>query len=290
MKLTPPRRFVVVLGTLFAALTLGTGSAQAVTLDFETDDGGNALINGQSIYSFARPDGQGVAFSTDNVQEFGNLVNVFSVVAGSGPGHLGPAIFDSNPGGPNAGGNDPDLLVDSGNILILQNNGFNATDPIGANGLVFSTPDDEANYANRGTIIFEFLNPQGLTSSPQSIDLIDINGLNEVFVRLVDSGGRSREWRVDEDFTGPGAIDTLNLTVLAPQAGAGGGLATLVLDQAGFDPLDVDRLGVFFSSNIEAGAISGGLDNLVFAQIPVPPALLLFGSALAWLIGWLKRG
>ena len=70
------------------------------TFDFETDDSGAVLVNGQDIMS---PD------------EFGLLASVSS----SG-GNAGAAIFDSDPMGPNSGVQDQDLLVGLGNILILQ--------------------------------------------------------------------------------------------------------------------------------------------------------------------------
>ena len=87
-----------VAGLLFVS---GNSVAAPIVLDFETDDGGNALINGQAIDTFAGP----------GTLEFGNVVDVTS---GSGEGHLGAAIFDSTPDGPNVNSGDPDLLVDLG--------------------------------------------------------------------------------------------------------------------------------------------------------------------------------
>ena len=59
-------------------------------------------------------------------------------ISASGP-NLGAAIFLSTPGGPNDGGPDPDLLVDLGNVLILQ-----SEDAPGQNAVpgVFDVPNE----------------------------------------------------------------------------------------------------------------------------------------------------
>ncbi len=263
-----------------AAAAMLASPAMAVTIDFSTDDGGNALTDGQSISTFARPDnvGPAVPFSSDTVLEFGNVVNVSSSIIGS-DGHLGAAVFDSSIGGPNDGGIDDDLVVDQGNILILQNDASPATTLDATFGLVFDTPNDERDFNDRGAIIFDFLSPVELLS----IDLVDINGGNNVVLTLTDGGGLTRTYDVDSNFTGGKAVDTLDLTTLAAQLGIGGGSATASED-GGFDPLDARQLSVAFLG----GPTSGGLDNVSFNVVPVPPALLLFGSALLWMGGWRK--
>ena len=82
----------------------------------------------------------------------------------NGSPSLGAAIFDSSPVGPNSGSLDQDLLVDLGNILILQDDKFPTQTLPGT----FDTPNDEE---DGGTIIFDFVNPLRLLS----IDLIDID-------------------------------------------------------------------------------------------------------------------
>ena len=89
-----------------------TARAQIV-VDFETDDFGQALINGQSISTL--PD----VLAGETVFEFGNHVSISTVQSGT-DGHLGAAIYDSTPG---VNPVDQDLWVDRGNILILQNDG-----------------------------------------------------------------------------------------------------------------------------------------------------------------------
>ncbi len=262
---------------LIVAVT-GVSVSQAVTLDFQTeDDFVTTLVNGQSISTFARADRDGVPFSTDNVLEFGNLVNISSTIDG-GDGHLDAVVFDSDPAGPNAGSADPDLLVDRGHILILQtDNPLSATNTTltGTHGLVFDTPNDEANFDDRGSIVFDFLNPSELTS----IDMVDINGGAHVTLTLADSGGDLRVYDVPSKWTTDVTValngwQTLFLNTLTPQpseANATGADATVIQNDAGFDPLDVVQLSVAFDGNPS----SAGLTNLVF--VPEPASLALIG-------------
>ena len=270
----------ILLGLIIAVIVgVSINTARAATLDFSTDDFGTTLTDGQSISTAARADFKGVPFSTDTVLEFGNIVSISTSISG-GDGHLGAAIFDSSIGGPNDGGVDDDLVVGLGNILILQNDEDPATTLDATYGLLFDTPNDEKSADDAGSIIFDFAAPVSLSS----IDLIDINGGNYVELTLTDGsagGGLTRSYMVAMDWTGGTAYDTLDLTTLADQIGGGGGLATASED-AGFNPADVRQLEVAFAGN----PTSGGLDNIVFTVVPVPPAFLLFGSAVAWLIGW----
>lgn len=268
--------------TGIAVVLAGATIAQAVTLDFETeDDFLTPLVNGQSISSFVRPDFKGVPFSTDTVLEFGNLVNISSTVDGP-DGHLGAAIFDSSNPGPNVGGQDPDLLVNKGNILILQSdNPGNAdnTTLTGVNGLVFDNPNDEADPADAGSIIFDFLSPV----EPTSIDLVDINGGAHLTLYLTDSSGDQRVYDVPSKWTTDVTVDptgwqTLWLNTLAAQASepnAIGGDATVILNDAGYDPFDVVRLRVAFDATSSSSA---GIDNLVFVPEPASLALMGFGG------------
>lgn len=268
-----------------AVVLAGATLTQAVTLDFETeDDFLTPLVNGQSISSFARPDFKGVPFSTDGALEFGNLVNVSSTVDGP-DGHLGISVFDTDPAGPNAGSQDPDLLVDKGNILILQSdNPGNADDTVLTinNGLVFLNPNDEADPADRGSIIFDFLSPV----EPTSIDLVDINGGAHLTLYLTDSSGDQRVYDVPSKWTTDVTVDptgwqTLWLNTLADQpseANAIGGDATVTLNEAGYDPLDVVQLRVAFDATISSSA---GIDNLVFVPEPASLALMGLGTLAA---------
>ena len=260
-----------VLGLSVALLS--TGSAWAITIDFETDDFSTALVNGQAINT--APNGG------DLSEEFGNLVSVSGTVIGIGS-NLGPTIFDSTPcpTGPNCGGADPDLFVDMGNILILQNNSFpNSTNTL-PNGLVFDTPNDENDFIDRGAVVFDFTDPSELVS----IDLIDINGGNNVLLTLMDSQGDLRVFDVPPMWTNdvtlaPNGWDTLMFNTLTPQAGEGtGGDATVIQNDLGFDINDVVQLEVAMLGSPS----SGGMDNLVFnvTSTPEPTTGLLLVAGL----------
>ena len=205
---------------------------ECVTLDFETeDDFLTALVNGQDIDT-----------------EFGNLV----VITGSGP-NLGPAIFDTSEFGPNFGGNDEDLLVRTGNALILQDL------PLQSVPGIYDTASDDS---DGGTLSFDFVSP----SEVLSVDLIDVDlgpGVQDASVVLTDVSGATRTytvpggWTKDIQIEGAPGYGTLDLTTLADQPGVHS-TATAVEDD-GFDASVVVRMDVVFSS-------SSALDNLSFCQ------------------------
>ena len=72
-------------------------------IGFEFAEGAPTLENGRAV---------------DPGLRFG----AFARIEGSGQDNFGAALFDSDPFGPNANGADPDLLVDRGHLLILQEN------------------------------------------------------------------------------------------------------------------------------------------------------------------------
>ena len=271
-----------------AAVMVEATTAALVTIDFETDDNGNPLVNGQAISSFARADRSGVPFSTDTVLEFGTLLTVDETIQGS-DGHLGPVIFDSTPNGPNQNSQDPDLLVDKGNILILQsdNPASATTTTLDATyGLLFDNPNDEADFADHGSIVFDFLNPV----EPVSIDLIDINGGAHVTVTLTDVGGLQRVYDVPTKWTtdvtnAPAGWQTLFLNTLNPQPAepnATGNDATVIQNDVGFDSTAVIQLDVLF----DGSPSSAGMDNLVFI-VPEPATVMLLGLGL---LAMVRRG
>ncbi|HEX6962530.1 MAG TPA: hypothetical protein VF175_11730 [Lacipirellula sp.] len=274
---------------LGAAWVLSAGPAlalpmSAVTIDFETeDDFVTPLVHGQSVYSTARPDrpsGPAVAYSQDDVLEFGNLFNISSTVIGGGAGHLGPAIFNSNLGP--AQTQDDDLLVDLGNMLLLHrtegpNHSFN-----GANGLVFNNPNDEADPEDRGSIVFDFLVP---LVRPTSVDLADIDDNVEIVVVLTDNLGRTRTYLVPEKWTtdinlNPASMGyrTLDLQTLLAQAAdpLAGGLPAVAVQEVGYNGNHVVQMEFQFVGSSPSGAI----DNLVFEMIPEPAAGTLAMTAL----------
>jgi hypothetical protein len=198
-----------------------------LTLSFETeDDLATPLGNGQQIDA-----------------EFGVLVSI----TGAGQ-NWGPAIFDSAPGGPNASGLDPDLLVDTGNVLILQ------TENVAAGGGFFPEPDDDR---NGGTLSFEFSAPV----APSSIRLVDADqdgSANRVI--LTDAAGKRRTFVVPSDFTGDRTLGqpghgTLDLTSLAAQPGFAS--SATASEDSGFEAALVVRLDVMLAG-------SGAVDDLAF--------------------------
>jgi len=213
------------------------------TLDFETeDDFSTPLVNGQHIDT-----------------EFGEFVACSSF----GP-NAGLGIFDSTVGGPNDPSQDRDLLVDRGNLLVLQTENF----PPDAND-VFPRPNDDE---NGGTMRFDFRLPVEL----HSVRLIDLDGGDGTTTLILRDGpGRTRVYTVPTDWTGdlllgqPGQ-GVLDLTTLAPQPGFGS-VAT-ALESAGFDARDVVVLEVFLDG-------SGALDDLSLCPIvPRSSATMRDGS------------
>ncbi len=266
-----------------AALALPMASP--IVIDFETeDDFVTPLIHGQSIYSTARPNNASpsVPFASDTVLEFGNLFNISSTIIGS-DGHLGPAIFDSDPAD-TPSGRDPDLLVGLGNVLILQRDEGPNTHLDATYGLVFNNPNDEASFEDRGSIVFDFLVP---LCRPMTLDLIDVDENVNVVVVLMDSLGRERTYLVPANWTtdvteNPAGFHTLNLETLLPQSAAPGatGQAATASQNLGYDGGQVTRLEVQFIGNSPSGA----LDNLVFSIVPEPATqwlALLAGVAIA---------
>jgi hypothetical protein len=161
-------------------------------------------------------------------------------------------VFDSTNGPFNQ---DPDLHVNSGNVLILQTNSGAAVNP---------NDDDDGG-------VMTFLFTSGV--EPTSIDLIDIDAAaaEVTTVTLVDGLVRSRVYTVPANWTGdvtlaqPG-IGTLALNTLAPQLGPNGGMATAVED-AGFDATDVSIVIVNrggCGANVNGG--SGAVDNLSWCE------------------------
>jgi streptogramin lyase len=208
-------------------LTISCGSP-CFTLDFETeDDFTTPLVNGQHIDV-----------------EFGSLVTVASSGANAGLG-----IFVSTPGGPNDPSQDLDLLVDTGNVLILQTENF---PPNGQD--IFPRPNDDD---DGGTMTFHFIEP----IEPRCLRLIDLDASDGTSrVILTDLAGRQRTYAVPSNWTGDRMLGqpgqgTLDLLTLAPQAGFGS-VATAT-ETALFEPGDVVRI------DVEMGG-SGALDDLAW--------------------------
>lgn len=198
-----------------------------VTLDFGSeDDLVTPLVNGQHLND-----------------EFGLLATLASAGA-----NAGLAVFDSTPGGPNDPSQDRDLLVGTGNLLVLQTENF----PPDAND-IFPRPNDDD---DGGTMTFAFTREVEL----RSLRLVDIDaGDAASSIVQTDAVGRTRTHLVPGNWTGdlllgqPGH-GVLDLAALAAQPGFGS-VAT-AQEVVGFDPARVVRLDVHLGG-------SGGIDDLV---------------------------
>ncbi|MEL7471739.1 MAG: hypothetical protein AAGK04_00350 [Planctomycetota bacterium] len=239
----------LMISTMAAMACAAATQAQIapICVDWSVDGQGNTLVNGQQLTD-----------SSGSVFAFGSLFTMETF-----GGNLGATIFDTDPAGPNATGPDPDLLVDRGNGMILQNN----SDPTQTTPGIFDTPNDAT---NNGSYSIDFTDDVLL----ESIDLLDINGGNDVEIDMIDANGNSRMYLVPSDWTGdptnnPPGWATLDLTSLADQFGGGPGLpAATATEDAGFDPGNVDRMEIRFIG-------SGAWNNLKF--VPAPGAMALLG-------------
>jgi len=137
------------------------------------------------------------------------------------------------------------------NVLIIQENDT-------CSAMMCEDPDDDR---NGGTITFTFDAPVTLNS----IDVFDIEENEDSGVFEFTAFALSGDGEL---------IATLSIPVT-------GGDNTW--DRVTFDDLtNVGTLGIMLSG-------SGAIDRLDFTVIPVPPAVLLFGSALALLAGVRRR-
>jgi len=233
--------------------------ASHIVIDFDTeDDFSTALIHGQIV----DPDFDAVDL------EFGNLFNLSSTQDGTG-GHLGVTVFDSDQA---TDPNDPDLLVGRGNILILQNDFSPMTINDSPEGLRYTSPNDEADFSDSGSIVFDFLFPV----EPLSIDIVDANGGFSAMLTLTDAGGKTRVYMIPsmwtDDVSASGSDNgwaELDLTDTSDQVGENTSVATAVTDP-GYDPTQVEQLKYSFTGNPS----SGGIDTLTF-NIPEPTSSML---------------
>lgn len=208
-------------------------------LDFETrDDLRTPLRNGEALTS---------------PPHFGRSVRLQASGA-----NLGLAAFDSTPDGPNAGGPDPDLLVDLGQLLVFQD----SLQPTQSVPGVFDVPGDDA---DGGLVTFTFPAPV----EPHSLTLVDLDleRGHAAKLTLTDQAGRTRVYSVPAGWTedlvrdGPPAWRALDLTTLAPQPGFRASVTAS--EDAGFAPRAVTRLTLGLSG-------SGGLDSLRWIPHPTP--------------------
>ena len=183
-------------------------------------------------------------------------------------------IFDSSDPGPNDSGGDGDLLVNLGNVVMIQNAGLSSI-----TGGIYDTPDDAA---GGGTVSFDFTPANGVYLD--TIDLVDIDGSAATDVILTDINGLTRTYDVPSNWTndiesqGPDGFVTLDLRTLLDQPGESSGGDATASQDAGFDETQVVGLDVVFSG-------SGALDNLVFVPTPGAAGLAMAGLA----VGGIRR-
>lgn len=173
-------------------------------------------------------------------------------------------IFDTTVGGPNQfpGAPDPDLLVNSGNALIL-------------NVSSSAMPNDSA---SGGMITFAFASAVHLIS----IDVIDFDsGTNGSWFRLTDADGNKRTLTFKNRYTKDPAnagvsawegVDTVDFS-LVKQWGVGGGW----IDAKDKGAFDLERV-VLAEFRLKG---SGALDNLAAQVVPLPGAGMLGFAGLA---------
>lgn len=171
-------------------------------------------------------------------------------IEGSG---AGVAAFDSSPAGPNAQSNWSRLLVDQGNVLVIQG------DPSQSVPGVFDAP---APSVGGGEIVIDLLE-RGL---PRSIDLVALGAGTNARITLRDQRGEGRTFEIPAGFTsdgtaGPdGVVRSLRLDDLADQVGSSA--TATASEDARFDESRIDYIRIWMDG-------PGAIDRLIFG--PVPP-------------------
>jgi len=195
-------------------------------IDFESDDTGAPMPHGTRVDT---------EFDGD-----GGFPTITGSLEGSGLNTL--AILNSDTG---PAAQDPDLLVGTGNILILQTDD-NLSECPPASGIFCSHNDDE----DGGTMSLGFDAP----IEAASIVLIDVDaGDGPWRVLLTDPENGQRIYSVPAGWTEDGGVRTLDLTTLAPQPGFAA--AATASESAGFVSARVQRI------DVELGA-SGAIDDV----------------------------
>ena len=174
-------------------------------------------------------------------------------ISGSGA-NLGAATFDSRVAGPNQGTQDEDLLIEHGNLLLLQDSRSATQTTPG----FFDVPVDDP---DGGNLVFDFTGPV----EARSVLLIDLDPPpnHGATVTLFDGAMRTRVYTVPPGWTGtygvPGFL-TLDLTTLDPQVvNPPGFRVATVTQQNGFVPGDVLRIVVHLTG-------LGAMEELSFCR------------------------
>jgi hypothetical protein len=207
------------------------------TLDLESDDEGAPMAHGARV----------------DAEFDGGATFPVTITGSANPSGDNTAAILNSTTGPSS--QDPDLLVGTGNILILQHDGNQSECGAG----VYCTHNDDD---DGGSLSFVFNSP----AAPMSLVLVDIDATDPASsVVLTDSNGNTRTYTVPGNWTGDLIADatsgtgTLDLTTLADQPGFAS--TATASEDMGFDPTAVVRLDVNLGG-------SGALDDLVWCQEP----------------------
>ncbi len=204
------------------------------------------MLDLESEDDFVTPLANAQAISTP--PEFGRMVRI----SGTGA-NLGPATFDSTPGGPNDPSVNEDMLIGHGNLLLLQDSRRPQQSVPGYFDVVTDDPDG-------GHLVFDFMGP----IDPRSMLLADINPPPNLgaSVTLVDGSNRTRVYTIPPGWTGPygdAGPHQLDLTTTDPQPAAWYSAPARATEMPGFQQADVIRIDVYISGY-------GAMDELVFCQ------------------------
>lgn len=236
---------------IVAAAAATSANAMVSVIDWSVDGSLSPLVNGQQLTD-----------SSGSIFDFGTLFTMTTT-----GNNRGATVFDSSETGPNNPGPDLDLLAGIGNLVMLQTSSGSANGNQTTPG-IFDNPNDSA---AGGEYTLDFDNPTELVS----IDLVDVDDGNAIFVTLTDANGLTRTYDVPNMWTGEPVINgmsdgfgSLLLLDANDQAGPGGTTAIFAED-AGYDASQVASLHIDFDG-------SGGWGNLRFVGIvPAPGTMAL---------------
>lgn len=207
---------------------------------------------GMTVIDWERSGDGTVAIENGRSLEEAGLLEPFLRVTAAAPGALGVAAFDSDPAGPNALGGATNLLVDRGNVLVLQDD-LTQTVPG-----VYDAPGPAP---NGGAVYLELLVP----ALPVSLELVGLGAATAARVTIRDAVGEGRTFHVPPGFTADGggssvsSVRALRLDTLADQAGHAA-VATATQD-AQFDPSRAELIEVWMDG-------PGAIDRLVLDGVP----------------------
>lgn len=219
------------LAALVALAAAASTHASLITVgqSWETDDAGATISDGDDI----------TALTWDDFTVTTDAVN-------------GLLAFDTDPAGPNLGGEDEDLLVNVGNIIVAQDDDR------------LPPPPNDTN--DGATITFDF----NLAVELKSIIVVD-QDTGVINFTQTDSAGNQRVTIVIGNYSGADDFDTVDLSAPGGAFGKGGGTAN-TLDDVMFDERDVVKLEISMTSGT-----STGFDRMVYDKVPSPGSAALLG-------------